>query len=209
MGSLFGKTLQNGLGLSTTPEVELRSEPPPAILAGEFAEGRVEMGAANFQGVRPDKVVIDLDPFELDVLKSLRSGTFESQDPLSGTLRMEFSEDEVTRIAESSIEDVPIRDVQLEPDRMVVGLAARFLGLNVPVAVEGGLSLRQNELVFEPQGVEAFGVPIPERISDRLVSQTDFAYPLDDLPYDVRINEVRVEKDRMLLSGDIERIPVG
>lgn len=209
MGSLFGQTIQGGLGLATTPEVELKSKPPPSILTGEFAEGRVEMGAADFQGVRPDKVIIDLDPFELDVIQSMRNGTFESRGPLSGTLRLELPEKEVTRIAESRIEDVPIRDVQLEPGRTIVGLEARFLGVDVPVSVDGNLRLRQNELTFDPRGVEAFGVPIPERISERLLSQADFGYPLDDLPYDAKITGIKAEKDRLVLSGDIERIPVG
>lgn len=209
MGSLFGQTIQGGLGLATTPEVELKSKPPPSILAGEFAEGRVEMGATDFQGVRPDKVIIDLDPFELDVIQSMRNGTFESRGPLSGTLRMELPEKEVTRIAESRIEDVPIRDVQLEPGRTIVGLEARFLGVDVPVSVDGNLRLRQNELTFDPRRVEAFGVPIAERISERLLSQADFGYPLDDLPYDAKITGIKAEKDRLVLSGDIERIPVG
>lgn len=208
-GSFFGQTVRSGLGLATAPEVELKSEPPPALLAGEFAEGQVVMGEADFEGVRPDRVVIDLEPFELDVLRSMRSGNFETREPLSGSLRMELSEDEVARIAESSTEDVPVEEVRLEPGRMFVELGARVLGVEVPVSVEGDLELRREELAFEPRRVQAFGVPVPERLSERLVSQADFAYPLDDLPYDARISEVRLKKDRLVLSGDLESIPLG
>lgn len=209
VGSLFGQSIQNGLGLRAAPQVDLRSEPPPRMLAGEFAEGRVVLDDADFEDVRPRRVTIDLDPFELDVLKSVRGGGFASEEPLSGTLRMEVSEGEVARIARESTEDISIDGVDLAEDRVTVESGTRVLGVDVPVAVRGGLEIRDRNMVFDPRQVSAFGVSVPDQLSERLLSQADFSYPLEDLPYDAEISEVQVEQGYLVLSGELRRIPLG
>lgn len=209
LGSLFGQSIKNGLGLRAAPEVDLRSEPPPRILAGEFAEGQVVLDDGDFGGVRPQRVTIDLDPFELDVLGSVRGGELTSEQPLSGTLRMEVAEEEVARIARESTEDISIEGVGLEEDRVTVESGTEVLGVDVPVAVRGGLEVRGQDLVFKPQRVSAFGVSVPDRISERLLARADFRYPLEDLPYDARISQVEVERDHLVLFGELRRIPLG
>ncbi len=209
LGNLFGQSIKNGLGLRAAPEVDLRSEPPPRIFAGEFAEGQVVLNDGDFGGVRPQRVTIDLDPFELDVLGSVRGGQLASEEPLSGTLRMEVDEDEVARIARESTEDISIEGVELEKDRVTVESGAEVLGVDVPVAVRGGLEVRGQSLVFEPRRVSAFGISVPDRISERLLAQADFQYLLDDLPYDARISQVEVENGHLVLFGELRRIPLG
>jgi hypothetical protein len=154
-------------------------------------------------------VTIDLDPFELDVLGSVRGGELASEQPLSGTLRMEVAESEVARIARESTEDVSIDGVNLEKDRVTVESGTQVLGVDVPVAVRGGLEVREQELVFEPRRVSAFGVSVPDGISERLLAQADFGYPLDDLPYDAEISRIEVEEGHLVLSGELRRIPLG
>ncbi|MDP8938851.1 MAG: DUF2993 domain-containing protein [Actinomycetota bacterium] len=209
MGNLFGKSIKNEMGLQTTPQVNLKSEPPPTILAGTFAEGQISLGGAEFGGVRPRRVTIDLDPFDLNLLKSVRGGEFTSEEPLSGDLRMEVSEKEVSRIATADAEDVSIDDVSLEKDRVTVESGTQVLGVDVPVAVRGGLEIQDQALVFEPGEVSAFGVRVPDRLSRELLAQADFSYPLEDLPYDANISEVQVKKDYLVLSGRLNRIPLG
>jgi hypothetical protein len=48
--------------------------------------------------VRAEKVALDLDPFDLDVLRSLARGAPTAEEPLSGTLRAALSEKEVLRL---------------------------------------------------------------------------------------------------------------
>lgn len=207
-GTLFGQGLQDQLGLSEAPEVSVRSEPPPTMLAGAFEEGRVELGEVDFGEVRPERVTIDLDPFDLDVLGSVRSGSLRSEAPLSGTMVLEISEQEISRVAGQDAE-VPIQGVELRPDRVIVSSGAELLGVAVPLSVVGRLRAHEEGLAFGPERVRAFGVPVPEEISDQLLSEADFVYPLEDLPYGNEVTGVEVTDGTLVLTLDLERIPVG
>ena len=69
--------------------------------------------------------------------------------------------------------------------------------------------MRGKELVFEAQRVEAFGSAVPERLTERALAGTDLAYPLGGLAYGAKISDVEVREGRLLLSGKVERIPLG
>lgn len=206
---LFGRAIQDGLEGGTVPGVELNSEPAPSILIGRFASGRVVLEGADFEGVRPERTVIDADPFEVSVLSSISNGTFQTRRPLSGRLRMELSEGEVTRLANAGNQGIAVEGVRLEPGEMVVEVKTTFMGITVPVSVAGTLELEGETLVFEPRRISAFGTTLPGELSDRLVSRAGFEYPLESLPYDTDVSDVQVEEGKVVVEGRIGRIPVG
>ncbi len=208
IGSAVGKSIQREMELRNTPEVSLKSEPPPKMLSGMFARGQVSLGEADFEDIRPRKVTIDLDPFDLNVLKSLGGGGFVSREPLSGDLRMEVAEREVARIADSASQDIAIEAVELEEGEVTVRSGTQFLGVDVPIAVQGGLEVLEQELVFEPRRVTAFGFRLPQGMVDELLTEADFRYPLRDLPYDASISKVEVREGYLILFGRLQRIPL-
>jgi hypothetical protein len=131
-----------------------------------------------------------------------------SEEPLSGTLRVGIPEEEVGRLARVGA-DVPVRGVDLHRDGVLVGLAAPVLWVEVPISIRGTLRLRGEELVFEPQRVEALGSALPEGLTEQALAGTDFAYPLGGLPYGAKISEVEVQEGNLSLSGEVERILLG
>ncbi|MGB3681129.1 MAG: DUF2993 domain-containing protein [Rubrobacteraceae bacterium] len=206
---LFAREIQDRLEPGSVPEVELEGEPSPGILVRRFGSGRVVLEEVDFEGVRSDRTVIDLDPFDLDLLASISGGSFQSEEPLSGKLRMELSEEEVTRLANSGNQGVAVQGVRLEPGEMFVDVEARVMGIRVPVSVAGNLELEGETLVFGPREISAFGSALPGGLTDRLVSRSGFEYPLGDLPYDTEVSGVRVEEGKVVVEGRIGRIPVG
>lgn len=208
LGNLFEKSIKSEMGLQTTPEVNLSSDPPPMLLVGNFSQGRVALGESDFGDVRPRKVTIDLDPFDLNVLKSVGNGAFVAQEPLSGKVRMEVTEKEVSRIASSTAEDISIKNVNLEEDQVTVRSGTQVLGVEVPVVVRGSLKIEGQQLAFEPDRVSAFGVDVPERMSKELLSEADFSYPMEDLPYDANVSGIEVKKNYLVITGRLENIPL-
>ena len=198
--------IQDRLGLESAPGLELERGTLPEMLAGRFPGGRVTMEGVEFGGVRAERVVLDLDPFDVDLPASILRGAIESQKPLSGALRAEVSEEEISRLAKAAAE-VPVREVELEEDRVVVGSEASVLGLTVPVFVQGSLDLRARTLVFEPQRVSALGTPVPKGLGEQLLAGADFSYPLHGLPRGARLTGVEVAEGRLVLFGEMERIP--
>jgi hypothetical protein len=205
---MVARSVQQGLGLEERPQVELRSDPPPEMLAGRFSDGRISLGDADLGDVRAEQVAVDLDPFDLDLMASILGGRIESEEPPSGTLRAEVPEEEVSRLAKAGA-DVPVRDVELEEGRVVVRSEASVLGFDVPISVQGSLAVRGGDLVFQPRRVSALGTPLPEELVREFLSGTDFSYPLRGLPYGVEVTGVEAARDRLVLSGEIRRIPVG
>ncbi len=173
------------------------------MLTGRFDGGRVVLPGFDFGDVRPEKVFVELAPFNLDVLGSLTSGQIQTRTPLSGTLRAILSEAEVTRLASTGATGFPVRNVDLEEGVTVVASEAVALGRSIPVSVEGVLDLQNNSLVFEPRRVEVLGLPVPDQLTGQLLQGTSFVYPIEPLPGGGTFTGVDVQRDQLFLTGEI------
>ena len=196
------------LGVEKQPDVELKSDPPIRMLAGEFSGGRIVMKNTDLGNVTATMARIDLDPFDIDVWATIRKGHMVDRDSLSGDLRVDVPEREVSRLAKAGSE-IPVQDVDVQRDGVVVRSEVSVLGVRFPVSIEGEPGLRDGELIFEPQGLTAAGVKVSDELADRLLAGTSFEYPLDRLPYQTRITDVEAEDGRIILSGRVPSIPLG
>jgi LmeA-like phospholipid-binding len=199
--------VQDRLGLAQTPDVELEADSPPEMLAARFTGGEISLHGADLGDARAEQVTLELDPFDLDVLRSLSAGAPRAEEPLSGTLRATLSEGEVLRVVRAGA-DVPVRDLQLEGGQMIVGSEASVLGLTVPVTVRGDLVLRGQSLVFEPQEVSALGSEVPPEVAQGMLAGTDLSFPLEGLPAGAEVQGVEVREGRLVVTGRMERIPL-
>jgi hypothetical protein len=200
--------VQNRLGIEKQPEVRLKSDPPLTMLKGEFSGGRIAMRNVDLGGVRAEKASINLDPFDIDVWDTMKSGRVVDRQPLSGALEIQISEDEIARLAQKDSE-MPVTSVKVQKDGVLIGSEASALGSNFPVSVEGDLAVDGGDLVFEPGSLKAAGVPVPDELADRLLAGADFEYPLDRLPYQTTINRVETAEGRIVLDGRVPSIPLG
>ena len=48
-----------------------------------------------------------------------------------------------------------------------------------------------------------------DELADRLIDGAVFEYPLDRLPYQIRITGVQTEEDQLVLDGRVPSIPLG
>lgn len=199
---LVARDLQDRLGLDSLPEVDLRGCPID-MLTGDFSSGRVALPGYDLDGVRPEEVAIELSPFDVDVLGSLRGGRLVFQQPPTGTLRVELSEGEVGRIAASEVTEFPVRSVDLERGSAVAHSEIAVFGQVVSVAVEGDVGARDNAIVFEPYGAEAAGVSVPEGLVGQLLQGTAFVYPIGGLPPGVQVTGAKLERDLLVLTGEV------
>jgi hypothetical protein len=196
------------LGVEKQPDVELKSDPPIRMLAGEFSGGRIVMKNTDLGNVTATMARIDLDPFDIDVWATIRKGHMVDRDSLSGDLRVDVPEREVSRLAKTGSE-IPIQEVDVQKDGVVVRSEVSVLGTRFPASIEGEPGLRDGELIFRPQGLTAAGVQVPDELADRLLAGTSFEYPLDRLPYQTTITGVEAEEGRIILSGSVPSIPLG
>lgn len=202
------RDVQSRLGLEKAPAVTLESDPPLRMLAGEFSGGRIVLEDTDLGSVRAQSAAIDLDPFDVDVLESLGKGSVVAREPLSGGLRVEVGESEVSRLVEKGA-DVPVRGVDVKESGVVVRSEVAILGSTFPASATGDLGLSGGSLVFEPRSLEAAGIPVPQELADQLLEGTGFDYPLDGLPYQSRITRVETAEGRLVLVGRVPRVPVG
>jgi len=196
------------LGVEKQPAVELKSDPPLRMLAGEFSGGRIVMKNIDLGNVTATRARIDLDPFDINVWATMRKGHVVDRDPRSGDVRVDVPESEVSRLAKAQSE-IPINDVDVHQDGVVVGSEVSVLGRRFPASIEGDLGLRDGELVFQPQGLTAAGVRVPDELADRLLAGTSIEYPLDRLPYQTTITSVEADEGRIILSGRVPSVPLG
>jgi hypothetical protein len=200
--------VQNQLGIEKQPQVRLKSDPPLAMLEGEFTGGRIAMRNVDLGGVRAERASIDLDPFDIDVWDTMKNGRVVDRQPLSGALEIEVSEDEIARLAQKNSE-MPVKSVKVERGGVIIGSEASALGNRFPVSVEGDLAVNGGDLVFEPGSLEAAGVPVPDELADQLLAGANFEYSLDRLPYQTNITDVKTEEGKIVLDGRVPSIPLG
>jgi hypothetical protein len=196
------------LGIEKQPYVKLKSNPPLRMLAGEFSGGRIVMKNTDLGNVTATRTRIDLDPFDINLWATVKRGHVVYRDHLSGALQVDVPEREVSRLAKAGSE-IPIQDVDVQEGGVVVRSEVSVLGTHFPVSIEGAPGLRDGELIFEPQGLTAAGVQVPDELADRLLAGTSFEYPLDRLPYQSTITGVEAEEGQIILSGRVPSIPLG
>jgi LmeA-like phospholipid-binding len=196
------------LGIEKQPDVELKSDPPLRMLAGEFSGGRVVMKNTDLGNVTATRARIDLDPFDIDVWATMREGRVVAREPLSGDIRVAVPESEVSRLAKAGSE-VPIGGLDVQEGGVIARSEVSVLGRRFPASIEGEPALRDGELIFEPRGLTAAGVRVPDELADRLLAGTSFEYPLDRLPYQTTITSVEAQEGRIILSGRVPSVPLG
>jgi hypothetical protein len=129
------------------------------------------------------------------VAECVIAGALRSEEPLSGTLRAEISEVEISRFAKA-------QDIELKEGRVLVISEAQVLGFDVPVSIQGSLVLRDGALIFEPRRMWTLGTPLPGELREQLLTRGDFSYPLRGLPHEAEITGVEVSENRLVLSGE-------
>ena len=196
------------LGIEKQPDVELKSDPALRMLAGEFSGGRVVMKNTDLGNVTATRARIDLDPFDIDVWATVREGRVVAREPLSGDIRVAVPESEVSRLAKAGSE-VPIEGLDVQEGGVIARSEVSVLGRRFPASIEGEPALRDGELIFEPRGLTAAGVRVPDELADRLLAGTSFEYPLDRLPYQTTITSVEAQEGRIILSGRVPSVPLG
>jgi LmeA-like phospholipid-binding len=196
------------LGIEKQPDVELKSDPPLRMLAGEFSGGRVVMKNTDLGNVTARRARIDLDPFDIDVWATMREGRVVAREPLSGDIRVAVPESEVSRLAKAGSE-VPIEGLDVQEGGVIARSEVSVLGRRFPASIEGEPALRDGELIFEPRGLTAAGIRVPDELADRLLAGTSFEYPLDRLPYQTTITSVEAQEGRIILSGRVPSVPLG
>lgn len=201
--------LKTRLGASTPPAVSLDSDPQWRMLAGDFSDGTIELGTPEIEGIRPDSVRLDLDPFQVDVFGTISSGAIQTEGPVSGTLQARFSEASLTELAAMSGARYPVEGVAFEGERMVVETEADVLGVVLPVSVLGRPDIEGNAFVFRPEEVRAMGIPVPDGITQSLLAGTNFQYPLGELPYGISMDEARIEGGKLVVTGNVPNVTGG
>jgi hypothetical protein len=203
--NLVARNVQDRLGLAERPGVELDSDPQWEMLLGEFSSGRISIGETDLGGVRAEDVAMDLDPFSVDVGESVRSRTVVVREPVSGQVRLTISEREVSRLAQQNA-GVPVNGVELKRSGVTVESEASALGATFPVAVDGGVGVEGNVLLFRPETVRAAGMTVPGYLVDSLLAGTAFRYPVDGLPYGGQITGAKTVDGAVVLRGRVSGV---
>lgn len=200
---LAARSLRSDLSLEERPRVDLESEGPLSALSGSFSGGTVVIRNPDIEGLRPERLTVDLAPFRVDVLGSLSGGVMRAEEPVPGTIEARLSEGEVRRLAQEGAGEFPVSDLQLDDGRLAVTSEVSIFGSVLPVAVEGPAEVQGNALTFDPEAVTAAGVPLPPELNEAVLENASFEYPIE-LPVGGRITGGEVLRDRLVVRGEVD-----
>jgi LmeA-like phospholipid-binding len=123
--SIVARTVQDKVGLSRPPEVELASDPPLGMYVGSFSKARISVRGYEIGGLQTEYVALELDPFNLNMLRSATTGTLSTAQPLSGRLQVKLSEATDLRLAQAGIQ-APPQSIELSQDQILSILSGQI-----------------------------------------------------------------------------------
>lgn len=205
---VVARNLQGNLGLTQTPEVDLTADPAHEMLAGRFDSGEVTLEEPEFAGVRPERVRVELDGFNVALEESLGDRSLRTRGPLSGEIKVVLLEDELERIAGTGVESFPVRGIGVSGGDLAVESSTQVLGVEVPISVRGPVGVEDGEIVFEPDEASAFDTALPRNVTGQILSGTRFGYPIEDLPFDGEITGIETGEGTLSLEGSVRDLPV-
>ena len=123
--SFVARTVQDKVGLANPPEVELASDPPLGIYAGSFSEARISVRGYEISGLQTEYVALELDPFNLNLLRSATTGTVSTAQPLSGSLHVKLSKAAALRLSQVGIQPPP-QSIELSQDQILSILSGQI-----------------------------------------------------------------------------------
>jgi hypothetical protein len=123
--SIVARTVQDRIGLANPPEVELASDPPLAMYGGSFSEARISVEGYQIGGLQTEYVALELDPFNLNLLQSVTTGTVSTAQPLSGTLHVKLSRAAALRLSQVGIQPPPL-SIELSQDQILSILSGQI-----------------------------------------------------------------------------------
>ena len=207
--NLVARDVQDRLGLDRAPAVSLDSDPQWEMMRGEFSDGRITADDFDLGGVSAESASIAADePFAVDIVQSVRERVVVPEGPISARLRLEISEDEVSRLARANA-GMPVNGLDLRRDGVTVESEAAAFGTNFPVSVDGDVGVDGGSLVFSPRTVEAAGTEVPGFIAEGLLAGTGFRYPVEDLPYGGRVTGARTTDGAVVITGRVPSVDLG
>lgn len=207
--NLVARDVQDRLDLARKPAVDLESEPQWEMLWGVFSGGTITAENVDLGGVRAGSATIDVDePFDVDVSRSLMDRAFVPHGPISGRLRLEIAESEVSRLARANA-SVPIGGIEVRDDGVTVESETSALGTTIPISVDGIVGVSGGDLFFEPRTVEAAGTEVPGWLAEGLLAGTGFGYPVGELPYGGTITGAHTTDGAVVITGRVSEVDLG
>ncbi len=117
--------LESMVARTVQTEVELGSDPPPAMYFGSFSEARISVRGYEIGGLETEYVALELDPFDLNLLQSLTTRTVSTAQPLSGGLQIKLSDESALRLSQLGLA-VPPRNIELTQDQILSILSGQI-----------------------------------------------------------------------------------
>ena len=201
---LVAGTLQDRLELSSEPGVDLHGD-PVGMLVGQFDGAEILLPVEEFSGAaRPQEISLDLAPFDVNVIASATQRQLLTDGPLSGSIRLALPEEEVSGLAwQGATGAYPILGVDVEEEAATVHSEAAFLGQTLPVFVQGDVGVINGAIIFQPGRVEAAGMQVPSGLTAQMLQGANFSYPVGQLFPGATLTSAELEKDRLILVGEV------
>ncbi len=116
-----------------------------------------------------------------------------------------ISETELNRIARARYAIIPDLLLDLEPKSLTICARPEIYNVGIGIRAEVGLAIRNNSLIaLDLKSFKVGSISAPHFAIDWLSKHIDIVFDSRDLGFDVNIKSLEIQKDGLVLFGDID-----
>lgn len=188
----MGKRLQSAADLEERPDVDVHGFPfLTQVVSGYYDQVDVTVPHVAREGVRLDDLVVRLGGVRAPLREMLSgSGTDTVRAGSAGASAV---------VPYATVEREAPQGLQIQPrgDELRLAGDVTVLGQQLPASAQVKVSVRGDDLAFEPSNVEVDGRSVNGALSRRLA----FTVPVGRLPLGLRLTGVHVTKDGLQITA--------
>jgi hypothetical protein len=184
-------------------EAEVNSFPALLMLTGYFQSVNLKGEGLKVDGLQVDKLKAEF--VDLKLSPGIKDRKWKLTTGENKILHLTFTEEDLEKYLIEQMDSISDLTLNLGPEQTVLSGVVKFLGNEIEVKLAGQFQLQDKQkLTFKPEDLMIENLMIHREIVQRLMKEVDFSLDLTQFPIPLQVNEVKVNRNNLLISGGIE-----
>ncbi|SJZ43047.1 LmeA family phospholipid-binding protein [Selenihalanaerobacter shriftii] len=206
----FSNKLETGLEdqfkVNEYLEAEVNTFPALLMLTGKFQSVDLKGEDLTIDGLKVAKLQAKFTDVKLKPIGQ-KDSKWQLVAGKNQVLRLTLKEEDLQKYLADRLDVIKDLNLVLSPEQTIVTGKYNFFGNEIPLKLAGNFQLKDDKekLTFIPNGLQVGELMVPKEINRQLMQNINFSLDLTKLPIPLQVNEIKVDKDKLLILGGVDK----
>jgi|GEM_PF-2091893 len=182
-------------------DAKVKSFPALLMLVGVFEAVELEGKGLVVDGLKVDELEAEFIDVKLEP-KSKESSSWKITKGENKRLKLSFNKSDLEQYLAKQLGSIEDLRLALGPKETILAGAFNLFGNQIDLKLSGSFELEKNKrLAFAPKNLMVANLMVPEEVVQRLMQEVNFSLDLTQLPIPLKVEEVKVERDKLIILG--------